>query len=157
MWGTRIWDQFSACSVSTAVKELRTALKSETKDIAFVCGGPVWVTGLDGTVKKSGHAVTIVLTKDKYGNRVLIQKDPLPKDEVTARAKCYDIASGLGIRTIQVIPMQLDESTSECLLESYRFLAKVLDGKFIRGYENFEKRIYSVSERKPLSDKFIIG
>ncbi len=109
------------------------------------------------TVKKSGHAVTVILPKDKTGERQLIQKDPLPKAEATARTQLFAIAKGLGIKTVAVIPAQENETSNECLFESYRFLAKMLDGKFVTGFDQSERKLYSVSEKKPVSVDFVHG
>lgn len=83
-------------------------------------------------------------------------KDSLPEEECTVNIKAVEIAKGLGISSITVMPMIECESSECCLTEGYRFIAQLMDGKYKKGFGGIPFKVYNVSSKTYETDTFVL-
>jgi len=129
--GKKIWTTFSAASVSTAVQDFRPYLRKNPLPIVFLSGG------LE-EINKGGHCYTVVI--ESQPTRKMWIKDPKADEWARVREKPRQIAEKLGIKEIGIIHGLPTESSSQCILEAYRFLGQMLDGKYRNGFLNLRAR-----------------
>jgi len=144
--GKKIWTQFSAASVSEAVKDLRRFRKENSLPVVFLSGGT------EG-INKGGHCYVVIIQTEPTSKMYI--KDSMGEDWATVREKPRQIAKALGIKEIDIIHALPTETTSQCILEAYRFIGEVLDGKYRSGFDELPSRTYDVIKKKYTSVNFV--
>ena len=98
----------------------------------------VFLSGGLEEINKGGHCYTVVI--ESQPTRKMWIKDPNADEWARVREKPRQIAEKFGIKEIGIIHGLPTESSSQCILEAYRFLGQILDGKYRNGFLNLPAR-----------------
>ena len=111
---------------------------------------------LSGTKKRkyTGHASVVVSIMGDNKNKLQIKQfDPRDVNDAVIQQKVIQLARALNIGKVKLVPGSPKETSTDCLLASFKIIGRMLDGKFPK---DDLKRTFDVKKKKFDADSPVV-